>query len=157
MKGHPDVIAKLNELAAAELAAVAQYQTIAEHCRNWGYVRLADAYEHEAREELGHFGRLVGRVVFLEGAPVTTFPIAAATGDDVPGFLAESRAAEGRAVANYSAAVKLCFELNDHATRTILEQILADEDRHVDWTEAQMAQVRQMGLPAYLQTQVVKG
>lgn len=154
MRGHPDVIESLRARARDELAAAAQYVTMAARLRGDGYERLAAKFQDEAGDELRHFGALQDRLAFLGAEPVAEYTFAAPVGADVAAHIAETRAAEGAAVANYGTLVSLCFEVGDHATRLVVERILADEDAHVDWAEAQLAQMAQMGVPAYLQAQV---
>ncbi|HSJ53306.1 MAG TPA: DUF892 family protein, partial [Anaerolineae bacterium] len=62
--------------------------------------------------------------------------------------------AEHDAVAIYNDAVRLARELGDNGTRDLLEDILEDEEEHVDWIEAQLDQIEQMGIQNYLAMQI---
>ena len=54
----------------------------------------------------------------------------------------------------YNAAIKLAVELGDNGTRELLESTLGDEEAHIDWIEAQLDQIAQMGIAVYLAQQV---
>ncbi|MEW6750109.1 MAG: bacterioferritin [Candidatus Latescibacterota bacterium] len=154
MRGDERVLATLNTLLADELTAINQYMVQSEMSANWGYERLHQAIEKEARDEMKHAERLIGRLLFLEGVPVVGRLNAIHVGSTVPEFFAHNLAAESGAVAGYNAGIRLCVEAGDNGTRELLESILQDEEAHVDWLEAQQAQIEQMGLGQYLTEQI---
>ena len=154
MKGNPKVIAKLNELLAEELTAINQYIVHSEMCDNWGYGKLHKAIEKTAIDEMKHAEKLIARILFLEGAPTVSKLNAINIGKTVPGIMQNDLAAEGGAVPSYNTAILLANELKDGGTRELLEHILEDEERHVDWLEAQRDQIAQMGIENYLAMQV---
>ena len=154
MKGNPKVIAKLNELLAEELTAINQYIVHSEMCDNWGYGKLHKAIEKTAIDEMKHAEKLIARILFLEGAPTVSKLNAINIGKTVPGIMQNDLAAEGGAVPSYNTAILLANELKDGGTRELLEHILEDEERHLDWLEAQRDQIEQMGIENYLAMQV---
>jgi bacterioferritin len=154
MKGNPKVLAVLNDLLADELTAICQYMVHSEMCDNWGYARLHKAVEKRAVDEMKHAEKLIGRVIFLEGKPVVSKLREIHIGSDVPGQLRNDWDAEAGAVKSYNAGVKLCVEQGDNGSRELLESILKDEEAHIDWLEAQLDQVKQMGVQNYLVEQV---
>jgi bacterioferritin len=153
MKGDPKVIDRLNFLLADELTAISQYMVHSEMCANWEYKRLHEAIEKRAIDEMKHAERLIARIIFLEGRPIVSKLNEIHIGADVPAFLANDEAAESGAIRAYNDAIRLAVESGDNGTRDALESILADEEVHIDWIEAQQDQVRQMGLQAYLSEQ----
>ncbi len=153
MKGDPKVIDRLNFLLADELTAISQYMVHSEMCANWEYKRLHEAIEKRAIDEMKHAERLIARIIFLEGRPVVSKLNEIHIGADVPAFLANDEAAEAGAIRAYNDAIRLAVEAGDNGTRDALESILADEEVHIDWLEAQQDQIRQMGLQAYLSEQ----
>jgi bacterioferritin len=153
MKGNEKLIATLDALLAEELTAINQYMVHSEMCANWGYDRLHEKVEKRAVQEMGHAEKLIARMIFLEATPTVSKLNAIQIGADVQKQLQSDLAAELRAVRLYNDAVHLADEVGDAATRDMLEQILKDEDAHVDWLEEQGDQIAQMGLPLYLSTQ----
>jgi bacterioferritin len=156
MRGNEKVLATLNELLADELTAVNQYMVHSEMCDNWGYERLHHAIEHRAIEEMKHAEKLIARLLFLEGRPVVTKLNEISIGAEVEPQLKNDLHAEEGAIKSYNAGIRVCVENNDNGTRELLEETLKDEERHLDWIEAQLDQIKQMGISNYLVEQVDK-
>jgi bacterioferritin len=154
MKGDPKLIKVLNSLLADELTAINQYMVHSEMCDNWGYEKLHKLIEKRAVTEMKHAEKLIGRILFLEGVPIVSELKAIHIGADVPKMFANDHEAEMGAVKSYNAAIILAGDLKDYATRDILQDILKDEDAHVDEIEAVQDQIGQMGLQVFLSAQV---
>jgi bacterioferritin len=154
MKGNAKLIETLNVLLADELTAINQYIVHSEMCADWGYEKLHEAVEKRAITEMQHAEKLIGRIIFLDGHPVVSNLNPLHIGADVEKQLRGDLDAETAAVKLYNDGVKLAVEVGDNGTRELLESILGDEEDHVDWLEAQIAQIEQMGLPNYLVEQV---
>ncbi len=154
MKGNPELIKTLNDLLAEELTAINQYMVHSEMCDNWGYERLHKKIEHRAIQEMKHAEKLIGRILFLEGTPTVSRLNDIHVGSDVAKQLKSDLQAEAEAVRAYNAAIELAAQVKDSATRELLEDILEDEDDHVDWLEEQLDQIEQMGVQLYLSQQV---
>jgi bacterioferritin len=154
MKGNDRLITTLNALLADELTAINQYMVHSEMCDNWGYEKLHKYFEKRAVEEMKHAEKLIARVLFLEGRPVVSQLNKITIGAEVPKMLENDHAAEAGAIKAYNEGIKLAGEVNDFATREILEQILEDEDRHIDEIEELQDQIGHMTLPIFLTTQV---
>jgi bacterioferritin len=154
MKGNDLVITCLNDLLADELTAVNQYMVHAAMCANWGYEKLHDKIEHRAIDEMKHAERLIDRILFLEGTPVVSKYNKLVIGPTVEKQLANDHGAEDGAFKAYNAGIKLAVDQADNGTRELFESILKDEEAHIDWLEAQMDQISQMGAPVYLSEQV---
>ena len=154
MKGNPKVIDALNFLLADELTAVSQYIVHAEMCNNWGYEKLAGAIEKRAIEEMKHAETHIERILFLEGQPIVSNLNKIHIGPDVLTMLKNDHSSEEGAIAGYNERIKLCADLGDNGTREILEHILKDEEAHIDWIEAQLDQISQMGIQNYLVEQL---
>jgi len=153
VKGDKKLIKKLDELLADELTAINQYMVHSEMCANWGYERLHEKIEKRAIDEMKHAEKLIARIIFLEGKPTVSKLNPIHIGEDVPKQLQADLEAENGAVANSNATIHLADEVDDAATRDLLEDILKDEDAHVDWLEEQLDQLAQMGVPMYLSVQ----
>ncbi len=150
MQGNEKVIERLNARLADELTAINQYMVHAEMCDNWGYEHLHEAIQKRAIEEMKHAERLIGRILFLEGRPAVSKLNKVEIGPDVEKMHRNDRKAEETAIRDYNADIRLCVELGDNGTRELFESILMDEERHIDWLEAQLDQISQMGIQNYL-------
>jgi bacterioferritin len=154
MKGNDKIIEKLNFLLADELTAISQYMVQAEMCANWGYARLAETIEKRAIDEMKHAEKHIGRILFLEGMPVVSNLNPMHIGETVEKQHKNDWDAESGAIRAYNDAIKLAAETGDNGTREILEDILKDEEDHIDWIEAQLDQIKQMGIQTYLAEQL---
>ncbi len=154
MKGKTKIIDTLNLLLADELTAINQYMVQSEMCANWGYDRLHEAAEKRAIDEMKHAEKLIARLLFLEGRPMVGTLNKIHIGDTVEAHHQNDHESEMGAIKAYNEGIKLCVELGDNGTREMLESILKDEEDHLDWIEAQMDQITQLGVPAYLAEQL---
>ncbi|HPR34191.1 MAG TPA: bacterioferritin [Anaerolineaceae bacterium] len=152
MKGKPEIIEKLNFLLADELTAVNQYFVHAEECGDWGYEVLHESIEKRSIGEMKHAEKLISRILFLGGTPVVDKLNKIHIADNVTGMLENDKKAEEDAIKDYNDAIKLATELLDNGTKELLESILRDEEEHIDYIEAQLEQIEQMGLEQYLTT-----
>jgi bacterioferritin len=150
MKGNKEVIATLNTALADELTAINQYIVHSEMCANWGYGELHEAVEKRAITEMQHAEKLIGRILFLGGTPIVSQLSPMHIGAAVEQQLKHDLDAELGAVALYNKGIHQAEELADNGTRALFESILADEEDHVDWLEAQLDQIEQMGIQNYL-------
>jgi len=153
MKGNEKLLKGLNQLLADELTAISQYMVHSEMCDNWGYDKLHEAIEKQAKDEMHHAEWLIRRIIFLEGAPVVAKLNPIKIGQTVREIVTNDEAAELGAVRAYNAAIGLARQVSDEATAELLTQILKMEEGHVDWAEIQRAQIEQMGLENYLTNQ----
>ena len=150
MKGNEKIIERLNALLADELTAISQYMVHSEMCANWGYERLHKAVEKRAIDEMKHAEKLIGRAIFLEGKPIVSNLNKISIGPEVEAQIKNDWAAEEGAVKAYNEGIRLAVEIGDNGTRDLLEANLVDEESHIDWIEAQLDQIKQMGIQNYL-------
>ena len=150
MQGNAKVIEQLNARLADELTAINQYMVHAEMCDNWGYEHLHEAIQKHAIDEMKHAEKLIGRILFLEGRPTVSKLNKISIGPDVEKMHKNDWKAEETAVKDYNADIRLAVELGDNGTRELFESILTDEEKHIDWIEAQLDQIEQMGIQNYL-------
>jgi bacterioferritin len=154
MKGNPKVIAVLNHALHEELTAINQYFLHAEMCENWGYDKLGDYIKKQSIDEMKHAEKVIERILFLDGTPVMTEPLKIKVGQSVKDQLASDLKLEIAAVAMYNRAVQVCRDEGDNASRELFERLLMDEEKHVDWLEAQEHQIKEMGYERYLSQQI---
>ncbi len=154
MKGNEKLMSTLNSLLADELTAINQYMVHSEMCDDWGYQKLHEHFEKRAIDEMKHAEKLIGRILFLEGIPIVSNLNKITIGDNVAKQLENDHHAESDAIKAYNDAIALAGEVKDFATRDVLQQILNDEDAHMDSIEELQDQIEQMSLQIFLATQV---
>ncbi|MHB1646479.1 MAG: bacterioferritin [bacterium] len=154
MKGNDKIIVKLNARLADELTAINQYIVHAEMCDNWGYDKLHKTIEKRAIDEMKHAEKLIARILFLEGIPIVSDLKKLHIGADVELQFKNDRIAEDQAIKDYNDDIKLAVELGDNGTKDLLQHILEEEENHIDLIEAQLDQIKQMGVQIYLSEQI---
>jgi bacterioferritin len=152
MKGNPKVIDELNKALREELTAINQYFLHAEMCENWGYEKLSDYIKKQSIGEMKHAEVLLERILFLDGVP-TMEPLKLTVGSTVKDMIEADLKLELSAVVQYNAAVQIATEQKDNGSRDLLVDLLKDEEGHVDWLEAQVHQMKEMGYDRYLTMQ----
>jgi bacterioferritin len=152
MKGNPKVIEELNKALREELTAINQYFLHAEMCENWGYRKLSEYIKKQSIGEMRHAESLLERILFLDGKP-TMEPLKLTVGSTVKDMIEADCALEIAAVKQYNIAVEVAREQHDNGSRDLLVALLKDEEDHVDWLEAQLHQIKEMGYERYLSMQ----
>lgn len=153
MKGNPKVIAQLNQALQEELTAINQYFLHAEMCENWGYHKLSEFIKKQSIGEMKHAEVLIERILFLDGSP-SMMPLELKVGGTVKGMIESDLALEVSAVKQYNDAVAIATAEGDNGSRDLLVQLLKDEEDHVDFLEAQIHQIKELGYERYLTMQM---
>src|SRR5215470_11011272 len=154
MKGDAKLIEALNEVLTGELTSVNQYFVHAKMCDNWGYERLAELTRKESIEEMKHADTLIERILYLEGVPNMQRLFKVKVGETVPEQLKLDLGVETEAVGRLNKAIELAVKVHDNGTRELLEEILESEEEHVNWLEAQLMLIEQVGVENYLSQQI---
>jgi bacterioferritin len=154
MQGDAEVIALLNDVLCAELTGINQYFIHAMMCRNWRYQRLAEHSRKESIEEMKHAQEVIERILYLDGVPNMQKYMKVNVGQNIPEQHQFDLALEKDAVARLNKGTELCRDKGDNGSRLLLERILKEEEEHVDWLEAQLQQIQDIGLPNYLAQQI---
>ena len=154
MKGDPKVIAFLNQVLKAELTAINQYFLHAEMCENWGYYKLAKKVKKESIEEMVHAEKCMERILYLDGTPNMSDYFKINIGATVEQQFKNDLQLEYDAVKRLNDGIKLCAAQGDNASKTLAESILNDEEHHIDWLEAQLHAIGEMGIQNYLAQQM---
>ncbi len=154
MKGDAKVIALLNEVLKAELTAINQYFLHAEMCANWGYYRLAGLIRKESIEEMTHAEKLMERILYLDGTPNMSELFKINVGQNVQQQFRNDVKLEYDAVKRLNDGIILCRDVKDEGSRDLLKSILLDEEHHIDWLEAQLHAIEEMGIQNYLAQQM---
>ena len=154
MKGKAEVLEALQKALSEELQAINQYFLHAEMQSNWGYKRLYGEIKKQAIGEMKHAEVLIERIIFLEGIPnLNEFP-KLKIGKNVEQQLQNDLELEKGAVEDYNKCIALARKAGDNASADLFEVLLKDEEQHVDFLEAQLGLIEQMGLQNYLAQQM---
>ncbi|MGD0822962.1 MAG: bacterioferritin [Terriglobales bacterium] len=154
MRGDKKVIEQLNSGLSSELTAIVQYMTQSEMCQNWGYKHLAERTKARAIEEMKHAEGFIERIIFLDSIPTVDVGLKPQLGSNVQQQMDVNFKDERDAVRQYNQAVKVCTEAKDDGSRALFERLIKDEERHVDYLEAQIHSIREMGIANYLAQQL---
>jgi bacterioferritin len=150
MQGDAAVIDALNDVLTAELTAINQYFVHYKMCENWGYEKLASKKREESIEEMKHADDVIERILFLDGVPNMQRLSPVRVGEDPIEQHQVDLELEVTAVGRLNEAIALCREKSDNGTRELLEDILKEEEDSVDWLEAQLHLVNEVGKERYL-------
>ncbi len=155
MKGNPTVLEHLNLAVRDELTAINQYFLHAEMAENWGYKKYSKYIKKQSIDEMKHAEALLERIIFLDGMPKME-PMALTVGQNVREMIESDLNLEHGAVASYNESIRVCVANGDNGSRDLFMKLLKDEEGHVDWLEAQVHQISEMGYERYLinQTEV---
>ncbi|TMV08817.1 bacterioferritin [Ruegeria sediminis] len=149
MKGDKKVIEYLNKALRVELTAVSQFWLHYRLQKDWGYGKLAKKMREESIEEMEHADKLIDRIIFLEGHPNLQTLDPLRIGENVRETLTCDLAAEMEAVKLYTEARKYCAEVGDYASMHLFEELILDEQGHIDFLETQIDLHDEIGAQNY--------
>jgi bacterioferritin len=150
MKGDAKVIEYLNRAIRSELTAVSQYWLHYRLQEDWGLGHMAKKSRAESIEEMHHADKLIARVIFLEGHPNLQKLDPLRIGQTPRETLECDMAAEQEARALYKEAREYCAEVGDYVTMKLFEELLMDEEGHIDFLETQLDLFDKMGAEKYM-------
>jgi bacterioferritin len=151
MQGDGRVIEFLNEQLTAELTAINQYFLHAKMQENWGYTTLAKHTRAESIDEMRHAEILTDRILFLDSLPNYQKLFALRIGESVPEQFNSDMQIEVEAVDRLRRGAEYMRSVGDITSAKLFEDILADEEHHIDYLETQLALIEKFGEPLYLQ------
>ena len=154
MKGDAKVIEYLNKGLRSELTAINQYWLHFRQLNHWGYKDLAKKWREESIEEMHHADRFVDRILFLDGFPNLQVLDPLRIGQNVKEILECDLAAEVGARALYQEAATYCHSVKDYPSRDLFEDLMKDEEGHIDFLETQLNLVKDLGVQLYSQKHV---
>ena len=157
MKGDPKIIAHLNKVLANELIAINQYFLHARIYDDWGLKALGHKEYHESIDEMKHADQLVKRILFLEGLPNLQDLGKLRIGETVEEMLRCDLALEMDAIPDLKVAIAYAESVQDYISRDLFQEILEDEEEHVDWLETQLDLIDRIGLENYQLSQLHHG
>lgn len=153
MRAKEGVLDRLNHALATELTAISLYFVHAELCKAWGYERLNQKFRDLSLDEMKDAQHLIEHIIYLEGMPNMRLNEVRA-GESVMLQLETGLELERNAVTSLGEAISHCAQVGDYTTRNIFEEMIREEEGHVDWYETQIDTIRQVGLENYLTQQI---
>lgn len=154
MKGDDKVIDYLNRTLRSELAAINQYWLHYRIFDNWGYKDLAKQWRDESLDEMRHADRVIARILFLEGFPNLQVLDPLRIGQTVEEIIRCDLAAELAARSLYLEAAEYCITVHDRVTKELYDDLLIDEEKHIDFLETQLELIKQLGVTLYAQKHI---
>ena len=154
MKGSKEVIEVLQDVLCAELTAINQYFIHGRMCQNWRYLGLAEYIHKESIGEMKHAQVVIDRILYFDGVPNMQKYMKINVGPTVPEQHQLDLQLEKDAVARLNAGIELARAKGDNGSRALLEEILKAEEEHIDWLEAQLHQIQEIGVENYLAQQL---
>jgi bacterioferritin len=154
MKGDVKVIEYLNRGLRSELTAVSQFWLHYRLLDNWGLNSLAKKWREESIEEMRHTDRFIDRIIFLEGFPNLQVLNPLQIGQNVDEIMAADLDAELFARALYQEAAEYCLSVKDYPSRDLFEELMTDEEGHVDFLETQIDLIKRIGVERYSQAHI---
>ena len=154
MQGDPQVVEYLNKGLRHELTAINQYWLHYRLLANWGLSDMAKVWRKESIEEMQHADRITDRIIFLDGFPNMQTLDPLRIGQNVKEIIDCDLAAEMSARALYQEAATHCHSVKDYVTRDLFENLMMDEEHHIDFLETQLDLINRIGLELYTQKHV---
>jgi bacterioferritin len=149
MRGDDEIIALLNDQLTSELTAINQYFLHAKMQQNWGLTKLAAYTRAESIDEMRHAEKITDRILFLEGLPNYQRLFSLRIGQTVREQLQSDLAVELEVVERLRPGITMCREKGDHTTANLFEEILADEEHHIDYIETNLELLDRLGEQLY--------
>ena len=154
MKAKQGVVDLLNKLLTEELTVINQYFLHAKMCKNWGYENLHHHVLDRSYGEMKDAKHVIDHILFLEGLPNMQRLGTVKIGETVPEQLKADLDKEKAMVKLLTEGIQHCTKVGDFSTRHMLEDMVKDEEEHIDWIETQLESIKQVGLQNYLSEQL---
>ncbi|MDT7651818.1 MAG: bacterioferritin [Pseudonocardiales bacterium] len=154
MRGDPEIIALLNDQLTSELTAINQYFLHAKMQQNWGLTKLAAYTRAESIDEMRHAEKITDRILFLEGLPNYQRLFTLRIGQTVREQLQADLAVELEVVERLRPAIAYCDQIGDRTSKRLFEDILEDEEHHIDYLDTQLQLIEQLGEALYIAQQI---
>ena len=154
MKGHANVLTQLNKILTCELTAINQYFLHARMFKNWGLNELDEKEYKKSIQDMKHADKLIERVLFLEGLPNLQQLDKLRIGEHAEEMLLCDKTMLEAQLISLRQAINVCENEQDYVSRDLFEDLLEDEEEHLDWIEAQQDLIAMAGIKNYLQSKM---
>lgn len=152
MKGHKEVVVELNRILTSELTAINQYFLHARMFRHWGLEALNEVEYKKSIQDMKHADKLIERILFLDGLPNLQHLESLRIGEDAEEMMSCDKKMLADELVQLRTAIAICEDKQDYVSRDILNELLEDEEEHLDWLEAQFELIGMTGIQNYLQS-----
>lgn len=149
MQGDPEVLRLLNEQLTSELTAINQYFLHSKMQDNWGFTELAEHTRAESFDEMRHAEAITDRILLLDGLPNYQRLFSLRIGQTLREQFEADLAIEYEVMERLKPAIVLCRDKQDSTTATLFENIVADEEKHIDYLETQLELMDKLGVELY--------
>lgn len=149
MQGDPEILRLLNEQLTSELTAINQYFLHAKMQENWGFTELAKHTRAESMDEMVHAEQITDRILLLDGLPNYQRIGSLRIGQNLREQFESDLAIEYEVVARLRPAILVCRDKQDSTTARLFEDIIADEESHIDYLETQLELMNTLGVELY--------
>jgi bacterioferritin len=154
LKAKDGILDRLNRHLTVELTAINQYFLASEMCADWGYGRLHAKFRELSMEEMQDAQKLVRHILYLEGLPNMQRLGEVRVGENVQEILEAGMQAEINAIAGLQEGITHCLAVQDYTTRAMFEEMIQEEEGHLDWYETQLETIKQVGMERWLTQQM---
>tara|TARA_R110002111_G_scaffold256979_2_gene324646 strand:- start:141472 stop:141969 length:498 start_codon:yes stop_codon:yes gene_type:complete len=154
MKGSQKIIDALNDGLTIELTAINLYFISSKMCKDWGFEKLAKHFYDESIEEMKHADQIIDRILYLDGVPEIARYDVIQVGKTVEEQIQNSLTLETKGVSTYNGAIELCHQEKDAGSRELMDQMVVESEDSIDWCEAQLELIKQVGIQNYLAEQI---
>jgi bacterioferritin len=153
----PRIVELLNDALTFELTVTNTYFVHGRMLDNWGLPKLGKVFYDLSIDEMKDADDLINRILMFDGHPNVQRLGSIQIGEDAEEMLQLAFASEKAAVAQFNAGAQECHDLGDHGTAAVFEEMVRDEEKHVDWFESQLDAIERVGVEQYLAQQIDAG
>ncbi|MGB2130124.1 MAG: bacterioferritin [Marinobacterium sp.] len=154
MKHDQALVQQLNKVLTLELTSINQYFLHARIFKNWGLEKLNHKAYKKSILDMKQADKLIERILFLEGLPNLQHLERLRIGEDTEEMFKGDLSLEQDQISLLRESIALCEAGKDYVSRSLLVEILEQEEEHLDWIETQQHLIGEIGIQNYLQSAI---